>query len=116
VLDMMSWLSEADSEAIAESTGNFSFHPQADRLFSQLTDLLQRPYDERHTGYEFLPFQDESDYGLYCEGMKLFRRHDETDMLWLSATEFVSCHSFYAHSHELELHSAHSYAVSVGRC
>jgi hypothetical protein len=118
VLDMMSWLSEADSDGIADNAGNFPFPPQTDRLFSQISDLLHSPssHCDRDTGYEILPFQEESDHGHLLERMKHFSRHDEADILWLSATEFVSFRWFSARLRELGLYSSNSYAMSVGMC
>jgi hypothetical protein len=117
-LHMMSWLSEADSDGIADNAGNFPFPPQTDRLFSQISDLLHSPssHCDRDTGYEILPFQEESDHDHLLERMKHFSRQDEADILWLSATEFVSFRWFSARSHELGLYSSNSYAMSVGMC
>jgi hypothetical protein len=114
LLDRMSWLTEVDSEDAAETTSHFPFPPQSDRLFDQL-DFLRDPPSDRDKGYEILPFQDAGDHSDLLGRMKRFRMYGGADILWLSATEFVSLHRFHARSHELELYSSNSYAMSVGQ-
>jgi hypothetical protein len=104
--ERMSWLTESDSERIAESTGNFPFPPQTDGLSDQLSALLTYPHDEQDMGYDILPFQEANDHTLFLQRMKDIFRHDVADLLWLSATEFVSLHCF-------DGPSGYSYAMSV---
>jgi hypothetical protein len=110
--DMMSWLTEADSERIAEDAGDFSFPAQSNRLSDQLNCFLTYPF-ERDTGYDILPFQEPGDHNVFLQHMEHIFRHDQADILWLSKTEFVSLHYFRSGSREHNTNSSYAYALSV---
>jgi hypothetical protein len=104
--ERMFWMTEADSERIAETSGSFPFPPQTNHLDRQLSAFLTYPYDEQDRGYEILPFREANDHNDFMQAMKVIFRHDEADILWLSPTEFVSVHCF-------DGTSGYSYAMSV---
>jgi hypothetical protein len=102
--ESLSWLTALESDG----TADYPFPPQTDDLFRWLKFFLSGPCDEYDRGYVILPFQERRHRKLFLKRMKgarSTRSRSEADILWLSATAFVSLHRFR--------YPEHSYAMSL---